>query len=96
MRFMSRVLIVAAVVVALTTLSVPTAHALPLAVGTEALRLDGSWFQAALSWIAHLLPTGDQGALQRATSTSATTDSKMKPNTGSCIDPQGTGLCGGM
>ena len=98
MRFMSRVLIAVTVALALTTLSVPTASALPLDAGREVLRLDGSWFQAVLAWIAHLLPAGDHGALQQVRTASGTGSDKttIGPMTGSCIDPQGTGHCGGF
>jgi len=100
MRFMSRVLVVAAVVIALTMLSVPIAQALPLDGGREVLRVDVPWLQAALSWIAHLLPTGDHGTLQQVQTASGTGGDKstIGPLTGSCIDPQGNPLprCGGF
>jgi hypothetical protein len=87
-RFPVRLFVVAAIVLSLTVLSVPTAHARPLDERTAPAHLDSSWFQAALSWIFSLVPTQGHGTMHQATAASGTL---LQPNTGSCIDPQGGG-----
>lgn len=104
MRSMSRSLAAAAVVLALTVLSVPAAHARPLDRETPAPRVD-TWFEAALSWIGSFLPSGltgtDRDGVQMATLSgtdtgTGTTTGGAHPMTGSCIDPQGSPRCGGI
>jgi len=97
-RFPIRLFAVAAVVLSLTVLSVPAAHARPLE-GKAPAHLDSSWFQAALSWIFSLVPTQGHGTMQQATAaaTFSSTDLGIaQPSTGSCIDPQGGTRCGGI
>lgn len=96
-RSMSRLVVAAAVVCALTVFTVP-AQAQPLSLEISALDLSDSWLGAALAWV-HGLLAGDAGAeqpLQRAiaagnggTDTTPSAGSNVKPMTGSCIDPQG-------
>lgn len=96
-RFTTRLFVVAAVVLSLTVLSVPAAQAHPLAKRTAPVRLDTSWFQAALSWIAALVPTqGHRGTAQQTVSVKGSSDTglgSVRTNTGSCIDPLGLGRC---
>jgi hypothetical protein len=86
-RSMSRLFAAAAVILSLAVLSVPTAQARPLDDRTPSVRLETSWFQAALSWLAGLLPNGRHGMTRQTSATSST----LTPMTGSCIDPQGGG-----
>jgi hypothetical protein len=93
-RFPVRLFAVAAIVLSLTVLSVPTAHARPLDERKAPAHLDSSWFQAALSWIFSLVPTQGHGPMQQATAATSSTDlTLLQPNTGSCIDPLGGGRC---
>jgi hypothetical protein len=91
-RFPVRLFVVAAIVLSLTVLSVPAAHARPLE-GKAPAHLDSSWFQAALSWIFALVPTQGHGPMQQTTAATGTlsggTDGTIRPSTGSCIDPLG-------
>jgi hypothetical protein len=93
-RSMSRLFAAAAVVLSLAILSVPTAQARPLDDRAQAVRLESSWFQAALSWLAGLLPAGGHG-MTRQTSAASNSggggSTTITPMTGSCIDPQGGG-----
>lgn len=90
-----RLFSVSAVVLSLTILSVPTAHARPLDERKAPVQMDSSWFQAALSWIVSLVPTEGRGTTQHASSSIDLTIAR--PNTGSCIDPLGgTPRCGGI
>jgi hypothetical protein len=93
-RFMSRITVAAAVIMFLAVFTVPTAQARPLNDQAQAVRLDTSWFQAALSWLTGLLPGGGHDAMQRTTAADLVPLSGgggYHPNTGSCIDPQGGG-----
>ena len=103
MRSMSRSLTAAAVVLTLSVLAVPAAHARPLDGETPALHAD-TWIEAALAWLGSFLPAGlagaDRNGAQLATLSSSgtgTISGSVTPLTGSCIDPQGGGLrCGGL
>src|SRR4051794_13183685 len=95
-RFISRLVVVAAVVLALMVVTVPVAQARPLMDRTSDVRMDSSWFQAALSWLLGFVPTGGHAPMERATAASDTTGTTggtggAHPMTGSCIDPQGGG-----
>ena len=95
-RFPVRLFAVAAVVLSLTVLSVPAAHARPLEERKASVHLDSSWFQNALSWIFSLVPTQGREPMHQATaadgfSGSGLTGGIAQPNTGSCIDPLGGG-----
>ena len=90
-RSMSRLFAVAAVILSLAILSVPTAQARPLDDRAQAVRLETSWFQAALSWLAGLMPTGGHGMARQTSATTSSGTTTMTPMTGSCIDPQGGG-----
>jgi hypothetical protein len=94
-RIMSRITAAAAVIMFLAVFTVPTAQARPLNDQAQAVRLDTSWFQAALSWLTGLLPGGSHEPMQRTTATdlapTAGGGGILQPMTGSCIDPQGGG-----
>lgn len=89
-RFISRLVVVAAVVLALLVVTVPVAQARPLVDRSEA-RVDTSWFQAALSWLLGFVPTGGHAPMERAAASDSTPTGTAHPMTGSCIDPQGGG-----
>lgn len=99
-RFPVRLFAVAAVVLSLTVLSVPAAHARPLEERKTSTHLDSSWYQAALSWIFSLVPTQGREPMQQATAADGALSGSgltgtVQPNTGSCIDPLGGGWrCG--
>jgi hypothetical protein len=96
-RFPMRLFVVAVVVLSLTVLSVPAAHARPLEARQAPAHLDSSWFQTALSWIFSLVPTQGHGTMHQATAADGTLTGIAHPNTGSCIDPLGgTPRCGGI
>jgi hypothetical protein len=100
-RFPIRPFVAAVVVLSLTVLSVPAVHARPLQERTSPAHLEMSWFQAALSWLAGLVPGGNHGTtLQQVRGADISTtglSGGARPNTGSCIDPLGgTPRCGGI
>ncbi|HEX7183494.1 MAG TPA: hypothetical protein VF756_16795 [Thermoanaerobaculia bacterium] len=98
-RSMSRLVVAAAVVLALMAFTVP-AQAQSFTIEVSALDLSDSWFGAALAWLHGLLAedTGAERPMQSAVAASrggSDSDSTVTPMTGSCIDPQGGGKwCG--
>jgi hypothetical protein len=87
---MSRVFVVAVVLFSLAILCAPVAQARPLD-GRSSVRVDQSWFDAALAWLGSLL----NGSASQPKSAVAASDiitppsTLMQPLTGSCIDPEG-------
>jgi hypothetical protein len=90
-RFVS----VAAMLLAITFVTLPTAEARGLSGSQRAVTHTNDLWSTALSWLANLLPGGNagQGAGLTHQSSAATTDttttSGYRLNTGSCIDPMG-------
>jgi hypothetical protein len=91
-RFVS----VAAMLLAITFVTLPTAEARGLSGSQRAVTHTNDLWSTALSWLANLLPGGNagQGAGLTHQSSAATTDTTTttggyRVNTGSCIDPNG-------
>ncbi|HEX3131132.1 MAG TPA: hypothetical protein VH394_27600 [Thermoanaerobaculia bacterium] len=94
---MSRTAAVAVVAITLILLSVPAVHARPIERSGPSIET-GSWMDAALSWLSSLF--GDQPVSQDqphstfdATNTNTTIGGYYQPNSGSCIDPEGSPRC---
>ncbi len=97
-RFVS----VAAMLLAITFVTLPTAEARGFSGSQRAVTNTNDLWSTAISWLTNLLPGGHagQGAglthLSGATTTTGTgtgtTTYQSRPNTGSCIDPMG-GRC---
>ena len=85
-RTMSRVAVVAIVLVTLTVASVP-AYAAPHGGSKAAAKAEAGWFQAVLTWVSQAL-FGNQPRLMSFMSSSSS-DTPGTPLTGSCIDPLG-------
>jgi hypothetical protein len=94
-RFVS----VAAVVLAINVAMLPTAEARGLSGSHTAVTSTTDLWSAAIAWLTNLLPGGNTGhaaGLNHRSSASSitgtgtgTVDTRMRPNTGSCIDPNG-------
>jgi hypothetical protein len=92
-RFVS----VAAMLLAITFVTLPTAEARGLSGSQRAVTHTNDLWSTALSWLANLLPGGNAGqgaGLSHRSSASTlggtgTGDLQLRPNTGSCIDPMG-------
>lgn len=98
-RSMSRLATVAVVAITLVLLSVPAVHARPIERSGPAVE-SGSWMDAALSWLSSLL-FGDQPVSQDqprstfdAVETSGSLSGYYTPQSGVCIDPNGSPRCG--
>ena len=85
-RFLSRVAVVAIVLVAFAIASVP-AYAVPQGGGKAEVKAESGWFESVVAWMGQVI-FGDQPAGSSATSPSL----KVAPLNGSCIDP--LGRCG--
>lgn len=83
LRSMSRVVVVAVVVLSLTVVLVPTVQAGPRDAGGPAVKATSGWIQTALAWLTRLV-TGQEPRLS-----SLTAAANRKPTNGSCIDPMG-------
>jgi len=97
LRTLSRATAAAVVLLCLTVFSVPAVQARPLDARGPIVDLEGSWFHAVLSWLTGVLAPGGHGGMQPATAADGVSVQPpgMTTNTGSCIDPQGTGGGGG-
>ena len=89
-RSLSRITVATALVLAFLLSTVP-AQAQPRDLGSS-FSLDTSWLDVAMSWLKRLL-----GADPEAVQIRTTEGKKKGPivNTGPCIDPYGTWICGG-
>jgi len=94
--FVSRSIVAFAFILALVLSTVP-AQAQPQDFDSGFATLDGSWLEAALSWLDGLLGGGDTQSIQvletgggLGTGTGGTGGTgKVGPTGGSCIDPMG-------
>ena len=92
-----RLVSVAAVVLAINVAMLPTAEARGLSGSRTAVTNTNDMWSSAIAWLTSLLPGGNTGhaaGLEHRTSASTTIGTgtggtTMKPNTGSCIDPNG-------
>ncbi|HEV2846543.1 MAG TPA: hypothetical protein VG477_16935 [Thermoanaerobaculia bacterium] len=86
-RIFAAALLSAAMLVVLT----PAAQARPLGKPQPGLAVDGSWFDAALSWLTQLLGAPQPPAARNAREKDGTvpTGGGGGGFTGSCIDPNG-------
>lgn len=82
-RSISRVVVVAVVVLSLTVVLVPTVQAGPRDAGGPAVKAASGWIQTALAWLTRVV-TGQEPRLR-----SLTAAGKRTPTSGSCIDPMG-------
>ncbi len=95
----SRIFSIIVVSVVLLAVAVPAAQARTLDTSPRVLQpADGSWLAAPLSWLAQLFGLERQAprAVAKIDTTGTTTTGTtltiniiLKPNTGSCIDPNG-------
>lgn len=81
-RSMSRVVVVAIVVLAFAVASIPV-YAVPHEGGKAAAKAESGWFEAVVAWMGQAI-FGDQPVKSRMPSSQ-----KVKPLNGSCIDPLG-------
>ena len=93
-RFVS----VAAVVLAINVAMLPTAEARGLSGSRTAVTNTNDMWSSAIAWLTSLLPGGNTGhgaGLEHRSSASTTIigtgtgGTRMQPNTGACIDPNG-------
>lgn len=78
-RSLSRVTVVAFLVVAFAAASLPAYGAAPFAEGKAAAKAESGWIQAAFAWVSEALLGGESLQLMKS----------PKKLTGSCIDPLG-------
>jgi uncharacterized membrane protein len=95
---LSRTLNVVVVVFVLLVLAVPAAQARTLDTSSRVLRpVDGSWLAASMSWLTQFfgIQTPAPSFVPKLDTTiTATITVILRPNTGSCIDPNGCHLGG--
>ena len=76
--------------------TVPAAHARTLNKPQSSNSIIGSWIDASLAWVTHLMTGAPQGQMPHSKLTSSGTGTGTisggyaQPMTGSCIDPWGT------
>jgi hypothetical protein len=81
-RSMSRVVVVAIVVLACAVASIPV-YAAPHEGGKAAVKAESGWFEAAVAWVSQVI-FGEQPARSKVSSSK-----KVTPLNGSCVDPFG-------
>jgi hypothetical protein len=90
-----RLVSVAAILLAINFIMLPTAEARGLSGSHTAVTSTTDLWSAAITWLTNLLPGGNTGHAaglnhrSSASSITGTVDTRMRPNTGSCIDPLG-------